>query len=360
MAGALLIQPDTAFIGQLMAAGGADLKKCYQCATCSAVCDLAGDQAPFPRRQMIEAQWGLKEKLAGDPALWLCHHCGTCTTRCPRGARPGDVMGALRRMAVQYFAFPRCMGRLAASPRLLPLLFLPPALIFAAIALAAWRGAGPRGFEFADMFPVAALEALFFTLSTLVALAFAVSLGRFARALKAGGGGDVLPGLVPVLKEIATHERFARCEIKASWRRGHFLTLWGFIVLAVVGTVLGFGTMFFGLETPLPTVGYGKLVANLGALAILIGVSLLLASRLREPASTYFDWFFLSTLAGVVLTGLLSQAFRLAHIAVLMYPVYFVHLVLIFVLFLCAPYSKFAHLVYRTVALASAGARADR
>ena len=80
---------------------------------------------------------------------------------------------------------------------------------------------------------------------------------------------------------------------------------------------------------------------------------------LRDPirsrrASTYFDWFFLLTLVGVALTGILSEIMRLAQFALLMYSVYFVHLLLIFALFLYAPYSKFAHLAYRTVAVRSA------
>ena len=97
----------------------------------------------------------------------------------------------------------------------------------------------------------------------------------------------------------------------------------------------------------------------LSAVVILCGGLLLLLERVRDPikraASNYFDWFFLLTLVGVALTGILSELMRLAQLAAWMYPIYFVHLVLIFALFLYAPYSKFAHLAYRTVAVAGAG-----
>jgi quinone-modifying oxidoreductase subunit QmoC len=137
------------------------------------------------------------------------------------------------------------------------------------------------------------------------------------------------------------------------------LTMWGFVGLGVVGTVTGIGTMFGVVHTPLASTSALKIFANVGAGVIFSGGVLLLIERVRDPvkrvASNYFDWFFLLTLVGVALTGILSEVTRLAQLAAWMYPIYFVHLVLIFALFLYAPYSKFAHLAYRTVALAGAG-----
>jgi quinone-modifying oxidoreductase, subunit QmoC len=355
MGEAAVIQPDTEFLRRLLASGGGDLKKCYQCATCSVACELSGDDSPFPRQQMIRAQWGLKDRLLSDPAIWLCHNCAKCTQRCPRGARPGDVFGAIRREVIRHFAFPRFLAALVANPKALPLLFLLPVLIFSTVLLWTPRPATAAGFEFGSLFPASVLEPLFFAVSAFALLAFAIGITRFTRGLRESSGEGVARGLPPALTEIATHRRFAQCD-DSSMPLAHLLAFWGFAGLALVGTATGIGTMAGVLRTPLPLASPLKIFANLAAVAALSGVGLLLARRIGDAArrsrSTYFDWFFLATLAGVVVTGIASEILRLAQAGV-MYGIYFVHLVLVFALLLYAPYSKFAHLAYRTVALAS-------
>jgi quinone-modifying oxidoreductase subunit QmoC len=358
MASTLLVQPDTKFIHDVMQSGGGDLKKCYQCATCTSVCSLSTESRPFPRRQMIEAQWGLKERLMADPAVWLCHNCGDCTAKCPRDARPGQVMGAIRSEVIKRFAVPRFMGTLVSNPKALPLLLALPVAILLAIAVWPIHPGAQPNWEFAFMFPQARLEPLFFAVGALVGFAFAAGAVRFLSALRSSGAdGPLLPALLPVLTEIVTHRKFSQCTEDKSRYPGHWLVFYGFVGLAAVGTVIGIGTMLGVMHTPLATFSPFKVFANLCALVAFAGTLVLVASRIKDPearaASSYFDWFFLLVLTNVVFTGIVSEALRLAQNHAWMYPVYFVHLTLILALFLYAPYSKFAHFVYRTVALAA-------
>lgn len=356
----LVIHPDVSFIQEVTRSGGADLKKCFQCATCSVVCTLSPEDHPFPRKQMIETQWGLKERVLGDPAIWLCHNCGDCTKLCPRGARPGDVFGTLRRQAIQHFAWPGFMGRLVNNPKALVLLVLIPVLLFGS----QWMW-GPEAqsvnigeMEFANEYPLPLLETLFFTIAGLVVAAFVVGMARFIKVLRVSGAdAPILANLVPALKEILAHKSFSDCGAEKNRYWGHLLTFWGFLGLALVGTVIGFGVMAGAMETPLEQTNPLKIFANISALVILVGALVLLLGRLKDPVkrvhSTYFDWFLISVLGGIVVTGFASQGLRELQWPA-MYPVYFVHLVLIFMLFVYAPYSKLAHLAYRTVAMAAA------
>ena len=113
MATAIPIMESRAIRVELARRGAADASRCMQCATCSAVCDLAAASGTiFPRLQVLHAQWGLVDRLAADPAVWLCHGCNDCSVRCPRDARPADTMSAIRSLVIEHLGSPRFLGRL--------------------------------------------------------------------------------------------------------------------------------------------------------------------------------------------------------------------------------------------------------
>src|SRR5512139_686806 len=121
-----LINTDMNFIKDVLASGGGDLMKCYQCGTCSVVCNPTPEERPFPRKEMLYAQWGMRDKLMRDPDIWLCHQCSDCTFYCPRGAKPGEVLGALRKLAIAEYSFPQLFRKAAGGPKYLLLLFTMP------------------------------------------------------------------------------------------------------------------------------------------------------------------------------------------------------------------------------------------
>ncbi|CAD7781464.1 MAG: hypothetical protein KCCBMMGE_01093 [Candidatus Methanoperedenaceae archaeon GB37] len=88
-------------------------------------------------------------------------------------------------------------------------------------------------------------------------------------------------------------------------------------------------------------------------LALVVGVLMLMGNRLsdKDTVSTYWDWSLIGMILAVGLTGLGAEIFRLVNIASLAYGIYVLHLACVFVLFIYLPYSKFAHLAYRTLAM---------
>ena len=129
------VNADLNFVEVLILHGAADLKKCYQCSTCTVACPLTPDESPFPRKEMLWAQWGMKEKLVRDMDLWLCHNCNDCTDLCPRGAKPGEVMSALRNQTIEHYSYPAVISSAAKTIRGNVILFLIP-MVLIAIAIA--------------------------------------------------------------------------------------------------------------------------------------------------------------------------------------------------------------------------------
>lgn len=377
MSSAVVIKPDLEFTECLIQNGGQDLRKCYQCATCSVTCELSSDSSPFPRKEMIWAQWGLKERVLADPDVWLCHNCNDCSERCPRGAKPGDVLAAMRRMMVQEYSIPGFLTNWVNRPAFLPLMMLIPALLLAfaltvrdplaeAFGFATHHG---EGMQYANLFPHWLLIGFFtFFLSVAVFLAV-LGIFRFWCAMnsadiKAGrkpAGKSVTQCLWTTFRDILTHQRFGKCKSSASRKNAHLGAFYGFLALFLVS---GWAVILLYVINPLisnplpypfPFLDPAKIIANIGAVALIVGCLLAIKDRMGSGPSaghsTDFDWMFLGILLLVGITGILVEALRYAQLETPGYIIYFVHLVLAFMLLIYLPYSKLAHLFYRTTAM---------
>lgn len=349
------LEPDTKFIRQVIELGGESLKKCYQCATCSVVCSVTPDSKPFPRKEMIWAQWGLKERLVKDPDIWLCHECNDCSAYCPREAKPSNVFAALRSLSIQHYAFPRFMGKAMSDAKYLPFLFALPVIIFLAVLSAIGNLKIPSGgIVFSNFIPIKYVDAVFMPVAGFVLLSFAVGLSRFWRDIKPMPRGNFLKAFFPALIEILTHARFKKCGVNKIRYYAHLCIFYGFAGLFVVTNLVLVLLYAFGIKTPLPLSNPVKILANLSALLLFVGLTLVIYNRLtNKDASkgTYFDWNLILAIYAVTISGILTEGARLVNIAALAYPLYFVHLVFVFYLIAYLPYSKLAHLFYRTAAM---------
>lgn len=382
------VQPDRQFIASLKEAGGDALKKCYQCATCSVACPLSTDGSPFPRREMIYAQWGLKDKLVNDPNVFLCHQCGDCTAMCPRGARPGDVMGAVRAYVYAELGWPKFLARMCASQdNLWKLIAIP-----ATVVLLLWLISGGMHLPSAQEFATAGYQhffghwdwryldrnVMFIDMFMLAALAIAVwsfykgtvtlwrgmaqSLPRETVAYRPTLGQFLKEFLWPSIVEIVQHKRFDECKENNDRIRGHKPLMLAFIGLFMVTcySVIKndvFGIVFPSLHGPISMLNPVKWLANIAAVAMIYGIVVLWQNRKKmEDAGkaryTFYDWFYIWIVAAVGVTGLGAELLRLVHLPLPGYFFYFWHLVSVAMMFLYLPYSKFAHLVYRTEAYA--------
>jgi quinone-modifying oxidoreductase subunit QmoC len=370
MAGAL-IEPDLEFKREIMGLDAHDLSSCYQCGTCSAVCPISTTDNPFPRKEMVWVQWGLKERALSDPSIWLCHQCGVCNAYCPRGAQPANLMAALRDYSIGYYAAPSLMGRWLEAPRYLPLLLLIPAVIL--LTMVAWSGnltSLPQGeVIFAKFIPDFTIELVYSIAVGLAIIGGTLGGLRYWNAMSRSLASPTkkpkpFSRFVASMQEILQHRQFATCtEARAGTKethkehlwRTHLLVFYGFLGLVITTTSVWIGQLFFNYYEPYPLWHPVKILGNVSGVAVTGALAVFFVRRIVDGSkagkSTYSDWLFLSILALTVLTGYANEALRLADLRSAAYPMYFIHLVLVFFLLVYFPYSKFAHVVYRTAAM---------
>jgi quinone-modifying oxidoreductase subunit QmoC len=378
MSEATVIKPDLQFVNDIINGGGESLKKCYQCATCSVVCNVTPDESPFPRKEMVLAQWGQKDQLITSPDVWLCHQCSDCTAYCPRGAKPGEVLNAIRKQSIKHVAMVPLFAKIATDPKLLPILFLIPMALFYILLLVLGHtslASIPRGeggaMAYHKFVPVPAIDIIFTLTAAFAAFSAFVGIKRLWSGMKAQAGetpsgGNLKGNIIAAVTQVLTHTKFADCNVNRLRQWGHLLLFYSFAGLQIVtmwAIAYLYGHEFFGIkgtplfhfgESPYPNRDPVKILALISSIAFTAGIAIILFNRIvkagKAGMGSYFDWIFLAIVIGVGATGMLSWKLRLDNVSA-GYIVYYFHLVFIWSLFAYAPYSKFAHLFYRTTAM---------
>ena len=370
------VHPDLEFIQQLNKLSGNRMVRCFQCGTCSATCVNSPDLSPFPRKEMAWANWGIKDRLLSNVDIWICYNCNNCSTRCPRDARPGDVLAAVRQLSVQHFSFPRFLGSWVSQPQsLLLLIGLPALLLTLALVykddLGRLLGFAPDMsqrlvYSYSSVFPHWLLNGFFFILTGLIVIVSAVGAVRFWRAIKKASppvnnqpSKSILSSIGAVFSEVIMHKSFSVCITERTRYISHMCVFFGFAALTMVTLwIITLGINPFIRDSfvyPYSFFNPWKILANLGGLAILFGCSLMIRDRLKEKShvgvGTYFDWAFIVMILAAVLTGFFTEVLHYLRLEPHRHIVYFFHLVSVCTLLMYLPYSKFAHIIYRTTAL---------
>ncbi|MGH9354996.1 MAG: tricarballylate utilization 4Fe-4S protein TcuB [Terriglobia bacterium] len=318
-----------------------------------------------------------RDFLAGDVLYLshLCHDCRACYYACMY-APPHEfainipqIMSEVRIASYRRWSWPQLLARCFTDRRIGVGLGLVTALVVVILSVVLVspdvlfsRHLGPGAFY--QVIPYLAMVipgvALFFYGISIWARGGARFWSETASALRKTGG---LKALIQALAE-AVWLRYLKgggpgCyypeQQPSSVRRAyHSFTFWGILACFTSTTLAAIYQDFFHWLPPYSLSSAPVIFGAAGGVALIIGTSGLIWFKLKskpEPAAagaSTLDYVFLATLALTALTGLLTLIFRATPA---LGSLLTLHLALVAALFITAPYGKFVHFVYRSLAL---------
>jgi ferredoxin/nitrate reductase gamma subunit len=367
---------DPRLLAEIKKYGTVNIEKCYNCGNCTAICPLSSNGETFPRRMIRYAQLGLKKPLLSSKELWMCYGCGECTQTCPRQADPGEFMAAARRYAIASYDSLGFARLLYTSPTLSVLLLVLLAFLIALVFYSSHGIMPVDSLRLFDFIPSALVHNLGVAALVIIALTgLAGAVNMFVQVWRENAlltTPDVrlkwLGALWETIGAEVLGQRRYRQDCKASTdRRPWFLqkwfihasTMWGFLGL-FAATILDYGMELLGLKptgTWVPLWYPVRLLGTVAGLFLVYGTSVAIVNRIRKvdettAHSSISDWSFLALLWLTGISGFaLEIAVYLPHPAIWAYWTLLGHISVAVELLLLLPFTKFAHAMYRTLAI---------
>jgi Pyruvate/2-oxoacid:ferredoxin oxidoreductase delta subunit len=343
-----MAKTDLKFGKKLKKYGAIDFNACYNCGTCTAVCDLSDKNISFPRNMVRCSVLGLSEDVKGSLKPWQCYYCGECTTYCPQEAKPGELMMSLRRYLTSVYDWTGLSGVFYRNTLAYLVGFL--IIIGGVVGLFIGGKFDQKEFmHFGHLFEMFAIGGVFL----FILLPNIIRMWKFSvwNQTKYFSIPAYFKALSELLIHMFTQKRTLACGTEKEnkqWWIQHLILVLAYMSLLFITVVLD----WFATE---------YLVVNLFGYAVsflIFWITLLIVIKRvgKKSERTTFshpsDWFFLIWLFMMGFTAFLVRLFVDLDILESNFWMYLIHIiVLVQWALIIVPFGKWTHFLYRSFAM---------
>lgn len=351
--------------------GAKEWNQCFQCGNCTATCHTTENGFFFPRKTVRQVLMGLKKSLDTNIDPWLCTYCGDCSRTCPRDANPAEMMMSIRRYLISVYDWTG-ISKLFYKSKALEILAI---IVLAILVMVLYltyttfptgdkiNWIGPDGgalinkmapwqtIHLGDWLMAGAL--LFLIVTNVFYMWFKIIYED--KSLKVGLM-DYFAPVMKIFKVFNPEKKYAKCDEKkltTYWVLHLFLAL----SYATLFAIIVFFLDWFQTDTVYPIYHPQRLLGYIATIGLITGIIYFYTNRTiknmeNSKYSHFTDWTFLVLLFLTTLSGILMHFFRIYGLPQLTYITYLVHLmVLVPMLIIEVPFSKWSHMIYRPFAL---------
>ena len=368
----MAIRVNPRFIDVLNRFGAEDVQLCYQCGDCSTVCPHADEVYKFPRKSMRLLQMGLDQKLETTLEPWLCYYCGQCSEQCPRDAEPGETMMSLRRWLISRYDITGIARQFYKSGTVEILAIIGIALLTGIFLLYyGLTGGNINIYDGSGAFlPSSFIHRFDLSVGLIVAFFLLVNAVNMWYLTMHKAVNFRIPWWI-YLKEIYqlpwhffSQKRYSECESK---NKKSVYMPW-FVHL---GLMLGYVTMLVLVMVYIEQLQAGPEIhwsvhvfGYLASIGLIIGTIYFIRNRFSKGYVQYnkshsTDWVFVVLLFFIVVTGITQHILHRTGVYEWANITYVIHLMFVVPWLLRMPFSKWAHIVYRPLAMYFAEVRRD-
>jgi ferredoxin len=362
----------------LLKFGVRDWNDCFNCGNCSAICKLTEEGFLFPRKVIKQAQLGLKDSMIANLDPWLCYYCGECSETCPRDANPAEIMMSMRRYLTSLYDWTG-LSRLFYTSKVWELAVV--VILFALVILSFGLFLPPNPEMFAN--PAAFINSQGgVMINNMIA---GISGDQFIRIIEYSDwtmaiviGGILISNIIrmfiisiirddkykvpfyayfteawSLIYNFVVQPKFSRCDRRRYWF-GHFLLMSGYTLMFIFIVTL---LPKFQVEEIYSWYHWQRLLGYYATFGILFFLGIVTYQRIiktdyKFKYSHASDWLFVVMLGLTTVSGIVLHYFRLAGMPAATYVTYVLHMaILVPMLVIEVPFSKWSHLAYRPFAI---------